>query len=143
MVKGREVIPINRKLTLDELEQFMMEHWDRSRFGEFQRGKPTPASVEEYLILPATEKTVVIVYPRGGGALSRKNKVIVTVCDSALGASILAASSLPSENVFYNIAKTKVSWDRAREFRGVGADMVEAYAAYLGQLLAEAGLATS
>lgn len=139
-MRGREVIPVNRKLSLDELERFMQEHWDRAEYGEFRRGKPTPASIEEYILLPATERTMVIVYPRGGGIFSKGNKVIVTVCDSPEGAALLAATAIPVKNVFFKIGQTAHVINRSKEFRGEAADMVDAYAAHLRMLLEAAGL---
>lgn len=140
-MRGREVIPVTRRLSLDELEQFMRQHWNQEEYGTFRKGKPTPASIEEYILLPATERTMVIVYPRGGGIFSKGNKVIVTVCDSPEGAALLAATAVPVKNAFFKIAQTAHVVSRSKEFRGEAADMVEAYAAYLRTLLEEAGLA--
>ena len=51
---GRQVILINKPLTLLELEQIMQDNWDKEQYGNFKIGKPTPASIEEYIVLPAT-----------------------------------------------------------------------------------------
>lgn len=140
-MRGREVIPVTRRLSLDELEQFMRQHWNQEEYGTFRKGKPTPASIEEYILLPATERTMVIVYPRGGGIFSKGDKVVVTVCDSPEGAALLAASAIPVKNAFFRIAQTVHVVKRSKEFKGEAADMVEAYATYLRTLLEEAGLA--
>jgi len=31
---GRQVIKVNRVFTLEELEQFMQEHWDKEQYNE-------------------------------------------------------------------------------------------------------------
>ena len=85
---GRQVITVNRPFTLPELEQFMLLHWDREEYGYFMIGKPTPASLEEYILLPATARLAVIVYARkAGGLLRKENTVILSVCDTSAAAS--------------------------------------------------------
>ena len=80
---GRQVIKTNRAFTLEELEQFMQEHWDKEQYNSFIIGRPTAASVEEYILLPATERFMVIVYARkAGGLFNKENKVILSVCDT-------------------------------------------------------------
>ena len=74
---GRQVILINKPLTLQELEQIMQDNWDKEQYGSFKIGRPTPASIEEYILLPATRRYLTIVYPRAaGGFFSKENKVI-------------------------------------------------------------------
>ena len=64
---GRQVIKTNRAFTLEELEQFMQEHWDKEQYNYFVIGRPTAASVEQYILLPATERFMVIAYARKAG----------------------------------------------------------------------------
>ena len=83
---GRQVIPINKSITLQELEQLMQEHWDKEQYGNFRIGRPTRASVEEYILLPATQRFLIIVYPRAaGGLFSKENKVILSTADTPEG----------------------------------------------------------
>ena len=78
-VIGRQVITINKSITLRELEQIMQENWDKEQYGNFKIGRPTKASVEEYILLPATPRFLIIVYPRSaGGLFSKENKVILS-----------------------------------------------------------------
>ena len=70
---GRQVILINKPLTLRELEQIMQDNWDKEQYGSFKIGRPTPASIEEYILLPATRRYLTIdrnrrVSPRKGTA---------------------------------------------------------------------------
>ena len=53
---GRQVIVINKTFTLQELEQFMQENWDKEQYNDFGIGKPTSLSVDEYILLPATQR---------------------------------------------------------------------------------------
>lgn len=49
---GRQVILTNRGFTLEELYDFMRTHWDVNEGGEFVLGRPTKASIEEYILHP-------------------------------------------------------------------------------------------
>ena len=42
---GRQVITVSKSFTLQELEQFMQENWDKEQYSDFRIGKPTAASV--------------------------------------------------------------------------------------------------
>ena len=87
-VIGRQVITINKSITLRELEQIMQENWDKEQYGNFKIGRPTRASVEEYILLPATPRFLIIVYPRSAGKLfSKENKVILSTADTPEGAT--------------------------------------------------------
>lgn len=132
-MKGREVIKINRTLTLDEFETFMNDHWDKERFGEFKRGRPTPASIEEYILLPATANCLVCAYPR-------TEKIIFTVADSPEGVKRIAFSVLPTNNNYVKIMQDASMIARAKEFRGPAHEVNQMYAEYMRGLLAEAGL---
>ena len=50
---GRQVIRTSREFTLEELHAFMKEHWDTEQYNHFLIGRPTAASVEKYILLPA------------------------------------------------------------------------------------------
>ena len=80
---GRQVIKTNRAFTLEELEQFMQENWDKEQYNHFVIGRPTAASIEKYILLPATSRFMVIAYSRkAGGLFNKDNKVVLTVCDT-------------------------------------------------------------
>ena len=83
----RQVIKTNRAFTLEELEQFMQENWDKEQYNHFVIGRPTAASIEKYILLPATARFMVIAYSRkAGGLFNKDNKVILAVCDTPKGA---------------------------------------------------------
>lgn len=103
---GRRVIKTNHAFTLEELEQFMQEHWDKEQYNDFIIGRPTPASIEEYILLPATERFMVIVYARkAGGLFSKENKVVLSVCDTPEGMKQDIARSIHSHNAFFGAWK--------------------------------------
>ena len=94
---GRQVIPINKPITMQELEQIMQEHWDKEQYGNFKIGRPTKASIEEYILLPATHRYLIIVYPRkAGGLFSKEDKVILSTADTPQGAEIAVAEYFPT-----------------------------------------------
>ena len=53
---GRQVIKTNRAFSLEELEQFMQENWDKEQYNHFIIGRPTAASIEKYILLPARDR---------------------------------------------------------------------------------------
>ena len=120
---GRQVILINKPLTLQELEQIMQDNWDKEQYGSFKIGRPTPASIEEYILLPATRRYLTIVYPRAaGGFFSKENKVILSTADSP------------------NILQTKSVLSAEKERKGPAEEMLQAYTAHMKEILKKNGL---
>lgn len=139
---GRQVIETNRAFTLEELKQFMEENWDTERYNTFFVGKPTPASIENYIILPATERFVVAAYARKAGSFfSKKNKVILIVCDSPVGVGDRLKSSFHTSNIFHNIGATSVTMSIEKERKGPAEETLQGYSEYMRMLLCEAGYA--
>lgn len=137
---GRQVIETTKAFTLEELERFMRENWDTDEYNDFFIGKPTMASVEEYILLPATRRFMVIVYPRAaGGFFNKKNKVILSVCDSPAGVGDRLRSSIPSSNIFYGIWATSESFSIEKERKGPAEEVLGEYTAYMHKLLKENG----
>ena len=120
-VIGRQVILINKPLTLQELEQIMQDNWDKEQYGSFKIGRPTPASIEEYILLPATRRYLTIVYPRAaGGFFSKENKVI--------------------QGPLLNILQTKSVLSAEKERKGPAEEMLQAYTAHMKEILKKNGL---
>lgn len=137
---GRQVIETNRAFTLQALEQFMRQHWDTAQYNDFFIGKPTPASFEEYILLPATNRFMVIVYARqAGGLFNRKNKVILSVCDTPAGMGDRLRSSIPSRNLFYNIWSVSETVSIEKERKGPAEEALQKYAGCMRELLAAQG----
>ncbi len=137
---GRQVIKTSRAFTLEELEQFMRERWDIEPYNDFMIGRPTAASVEKYILLPATERFMVIVYSRkAGGLFSRDNKVILTVCDTPEGMKQDIARSVHSHNVFFGAWKIGTALSMEGERKGPAESALQAYASYMRELLSAAG----
>lgn len=132
-IKGREVIKVSFTWTLDQLAEFMEDKWDTEEFGEFQIGKPTPLSMEEYILLPATPNCLVIAY-------ARKGKIIFSVADNSTGAVRLAATAVPTRGPIAGIYQASMSVNRTKEMKGPAAEVCEKYAENMKKLLAEAGL---
>lgn len=139
---GRQVIKTNRAFTLKELEQFMQEHWDKNQYSNFFIGRPTAASVEEYILLPATHRFMVIVYARkGGGLFSKDSKVILAVCDTPEGAKQDLIRSIPSGNAFFGAWKIATTMSMEKERKGPAEEALQYYASYMRELLVAEGYA--
>ena len=73
---GRQTITTTKAFSLDELYSFMEEHWNTEEYNQFERGRPNPLSAEEYIMLPATPRFLVLVYSRAAGGLFSKDNNI-------------------------------------------------------------------
>ena len=123
-MKFRNVIEINRTLTLQELEAFMQQHWDKTVYNEFAVGRPAAGAFKDYIMLPATERCVVCTWPD-------KGKVFLQEMTNPEGQMDLAGSL-----VMHGYGRMGM----VGEMRGVAAQAGELYAAYLESLFAEAGM---
>lgn len=137
---GRQVIKTNRAFTLEELNRFMEQYWDIEEYNSFIIGRPTAASVEKYILLPATSRFMVIAFARkAGGLFSRDNKVVLSVCDSPEGVKQDLARSIPSHNAFFGIWKVSATMSMEQERKGPAEEILQKYAAYMRELLGAAG----
>ena len=138
---GRQVIPINKPLTLRELEKIMQENWDREQYGGFILGRPTKASVEEYILLPATQRFLIIVYPRSAGRLfGKENKVILSTADTPEGASIAIAEYFPTKGPLTKLMQTASVLSSEKERKGPAEEALQAYTAHMRDILKKNGL---
>lgn len=138
---GRQTININKSIELEELYQIMDRKWDREEYNNFFLGKPTPGSIEKYICLPATQRFMVIAYPRKGGKLFSKNdKVVLTICDTPNSMKRQIFSSLARDNVFtlaYQVSEAKSKND---ERKGPTEETLQRYTEYMKQILEEENL---
>ncbi|MCQ2738322.1 MAG: hypothetical protein MJ224_06910 [archaeon] len=138
---GRQTIKINKSIELEDLYQIMEKKWDKEEYNNFFLGRPTPASIEEYICLPATQRFMVIAYPRKGGKLFSKNdKVVLSICDTPASMKNQILSSLARDNVFtlaYQISEAKSKND---ERKGPTEETLQRYTAYMKQILEEENL---
>lgn len=139
---GRQVIRTNRAFTLKELEQFMQEHWDKEQYNDFIIGRPTSASIEEYILLPATARFMVIVYSRkAGGLFNKEDKVILSVCNTPEGVKQHLAISIHTHNAFFGAWQISSSMSMEKERKGPTEEVLQKYTAYMSELLRAAGYA--
>ena len=142
-MKGRQAITINRSMTMQELLQFMEDHWDRAQQSEFGTSKKSDGSLE-YVVLPATEHWDVIVYTKAAGGLFNKDNKIILCAARSLHA-------IDPEKVdyfrFYNrnsvsnqIKRSKEAIDLNAEMTGPCEDALQEYTGYLTSLLSAEGL---
>ena len=138
---GRQVILINKAMTLQDLEQLMQDNWDQEQYGRFKVGKPTKASVEEYILLPATQRFLIIVYPRAAGwFFSKENKVILATADTPEGAKMAVAEYFPTRGPLTKLLQTTSVLSSEKERKGPAEDALQAYTAHMKDILKRNGL---
>ncbi|MBR4744513.1 MAG: hypothetical protein IK082_10060 [Oscillospiraceae bacterium] len=138
---GRQVLLINRSMTLQELERLMQENWDKEQYGNFKIGKPTKASAEEYILLPATQRFLVIVYPRAaGGLFSKENKVVLSTADTPEGAQLAFAEYFPTRGPVTKLLQTSSVLSAEKERKGPAEEVLQAYTAHMRDILKKNGL---
>ncbi|MDY3052828.1 MAG: hypothetical protein SOR89_06640 [Ndongobacter sp.] len=139
---GRQIIITNRAFTLQELHRFMKERWDTEQYNDFIVGRPTPASIEEYILLPATQRYMVIAYSRAaGGLFSRNDRVILSVAHTPDGVKQWMTTSIPSHNMFFGAWKMSKTMSMEKERKGPAEEALQKYTAYMRGLLEAAGYA--
>ena len=137
---GREVILTNRSFTPEELYQFMEEHWDKEKYNDFALGSPTDMSVGTYVLLPATNKHLVIVYSKDKGFLNKEKKVVLSVAMTTAGAMESLARSIPTGgNVFAGALKIGSTLSQEEDRTGPAQQALLIYTDYMKKLLGEAG----
>lgn len=138
---GRQVILTKKAFTLEELNSFMQENWDAEEYNDFIIGKPTPASLEEYILLPATERFMVIIYSRkAGGLFSKDNKVILSVCDAPAGIIDRLKTAVHTRNAIFSAWQIGKTISQEKERKGPAEDALQKYTEYMKKLLSESGL---
>lgn len=137
---GRQVIVTNKTFTLEELNQFMNKYWDKKLYCDFSVGKPTPASFENYIMLPATKRFMVIAYARNaGGFFNKKNKIILSVCSTPQGAAEMFTSGLPSHSIIYAAWSISNTMSSEKERQGPAEEVLQKYTVYMRELLKQHG----
>ena len=137
---GRQVILTNRAFTLEELFVFMGKYWDTEQYGPFQIGRPTDLSVSEYILLPATQRFMVIAYSKAaGGVFSKDNKVILCVTNTIGGFTESMMRSMPTRSIISAIAKTGSHMSSEKERKGPAEEILLKYTEYMKELLGNAG----
>ena len=138
---GRQSITVNRPFTLEELEQFMQENWDKEQFSSFTVGKPTAIAVEEYILLPATERYLVAVYPRkAGGLFSKENKINLITAETPAGAQQAFFEYFPAKGAIFNLWQTSRVMNAEKERKGPAEEVLLAYAEHMKEILSRNGL---
>ena len=119
----------------------MQDNWDKEQYGSFKISKPTPASIEEYILLPATRRYLTIVYPRAaGGFFSKENKIILSTADSPEGAQIAIAEYFPTRGPLSKIWQTSSVLSAEKERKGPAEEILQAYTAHMKEILQKNGL---
>ena len=137
---GRQVILTSRAFTLDELYQFMEEHWDKETHNSFVLGSPTSMSVQKYILLPATERFLTFIYPaKAGGLFNKNNKVVLSTANTPSGMAESFLRSVPAKNILFGAAAIGSQMSSEQERKGPAEDALLAYTAYMRELLEKEG----
>lgn len=137
---GRRVILTNRAFTLDELRRFVAERWDQAQYGSFITDPQLRRYTDLYLLLPATQRYMVILYSRaGGGLFSKKNKVVLSVMNTPDGMAEAILQGIPTRSVLFGAAKLGSVMSSEQERKGPAEDVLQTYTDYMESLLRQAG----
>ena len=134
---GRQVIETTKAFTMEELYEFMCERWNVAEYNDFFIGKPTPASLSEYILLPATERFMVIVYTKPAKKASKKSKVILSVCETPAGAKDRIVASIPTKSLLFGSYKISKTMSVEKERKGPAEEVLLKYTQYMKSLLNE------
>ncbi len=126
---GRQTIELRRKWDLEELRSYLEPRWDES-IG------PAPKRYEkmvigDYLVLPATPRFVVLLYP------NRKGVVLITY-PGVEGWATQILSTIPARSIVSGYYKISAVLDKERERKGPAEEMLLKYAGIVGSILKEA-----
>lgn len=132
---GRQVIETSSVMTREELYGLMQKKWNTNAYNSFEIGRPTAASVSEYILLPATDRFCVIVYPARAGLFKKGGKVVLSVCETAAGALTRLATSVPTRSLLAGVGKLSVNRSLEEERKGPAEEALLSYAAHMREIL--------
>lgn len=137
---GKRVILTNRPFTHDELLRFMQERWDVANYNYIMTDPSLKKWTDLYVVLPATQRHMVIVYSRDSGSMfSKENKIVVSFIPNPAGAAEMMIRAIPTSNVFFGAAKIAGNMNEKQDREGPTDDAMQRYADYLHYLLQQAG----
>lgn len=137
---GKRVILTNRPFTHEELLRFMQERWDAANYNYIVTDPSLKKWTDLYVVLPATQRHMVIVYSRdAGGMFNKENKVVVSFMTNPAGAAELMLRAIPTGNVFFGAMKVAANMNEKQDREGPTDDAMQRYADYLHFLLQQAG----
>ena len=143
-MKGMDSFEINRELTLEELAAFMQARWNRAEYSDFYVGDPMGAETKtKYIVLPATERWCVIIYPKTGGLFKKKSLVKAACTYTSAGAGKLVEHGKKIgryQTTGEKIKDAKNAKDLNEEMNTVADPIMREYMGYLKELMTQAGL---
>ena len=138
---GRQVLVVNKGFERDELFDYFCKNWNAEEFPVPVIEKPTAGSLAEYIVLPASDRFLVIIYPKkAGGLFNKKNKVVLSVCDAPAGIRDRIVSSIPGRSSVFAAFKIATVMSQEDERKGPAEDSLLKYTEYIKGMLAKDGL---
>lgn len=138
---GRQVLITNKGFERDELFNYLTKNWNTEDFPLPVIEKPTPGSIAEYIVLPASYRFLVIIYPKkAGGLFNKKNKVVLSVCDSPAAIREKIVSSVPSKSIIFGAFKIDSVMSQENERKGPAEESLIKYTEYIKDMLKSDGL---
>ncbi|MBR2067555.1 MAG: hypothetical protein IJ875_04780, partial [Solobacterium sp.] len=98
-------------------------------------------SVDKYILLPATPRFLVIVYPKAaGGFFNKDNKIVLSVADTPEGAEKAFFEYIPTRGPIFSLWQSGQVLSAEKERTGPAEEVLQAYTAHMKEILAKNGL---
>ena len=125
---GRQTIELKKKWELEELRKHLESRWDGSV-------GPAPKRFEkmvigDYLVLPATPRFVVLIYPYRKG-------VVLTTYPGVESWAAQLASTIPARSIVSGYYQISAVLDKERERKGPAEEMLLKYTGIVRAILEE------
>lgn len=114
---GRQVLKLRNYYSLQELKE-RADAFGARETEECRIGRPTAASIEEYLLIPATEHYLVAAIMRRSGFFSRSNRLVLFVCDTVSGVLDHAVTSVRSKSILLGCKQLRLTHSLEEERKG-------------------------
>lgn len=127
-MKGRQVIKVRLPWEMDTLFDFLKSRWDTEKYPEPKLIRPTAITPKDYILLPATFRYCVLIYPA-------KEKVVLITYPTEEGWKEQFACSMHSKSIIFGAWQISKDLDREKERKGPAEEVLLKYTEYVRTLL--------
>ncbi len=128
---GIRTLKANKTFTLQELGQFMTDHWDRREYNGFFGGKPSAGSIKPCIMLPATPRFMVLI---GTG---RNGKIMLSTYEMNASFARAFQEIAPKMSERFQTVQPDKKMTANKEKKGPAESVLQIYTDYLESLLKE------